>query len=175
MKNQNPQFLIFFIFFFGLSTAQVKKAEIIQTKNKISNKGSAELFNKILKEDSLVFEAFNKCDTLSYRKHFKDYLEFYHDLGGLTVGIENEMKSIREMCSRGSNIRRELVVGSMEVYPLKNYGAVQIAVHRFYHRNQGQSEKLSGEYKFIHIWQLTDGVWKISRIISYGHDVMNND
>lgn len=85
------------------------------------------------------------------------------------------MKSIREMCSRGSNIRRELVVGSMEVYPLKNYGAVQIAVHRFYHRNKGQKEKLSGEYKFIHIWQFADGMWKIARIISYGHDVMNND
>lgn len=175
MKKQNLQFLIFFIFFFELSAAQVKKEEILQTKNQISNKQSAELFNKISKEDSLVFEAFNQCDTLNYRKHFKDDLEFYHDLGGLTVGIENEMKSISEMCSRGSNIRRELVEGSMEVYPLKNYGAVQIAVHRFYHRNKGQGEKLSGEYKFIHIWQFTDGVWKIARIISYGHDLMNND
>jgi len=175
MKKQNLQFLLFFIFFFGLSTAQVKKAEIIQTKNQVLNKQSAELFNQISKEDSLVFEAFNQCDTLNYRKHFKDDLEFYHDLGGLTVGIENEMKLIREMCSRGSNIRRELVEGSMEVYPLKNYGAVQIGVHRFYHRNKGQSEKLSGEYKFIHIWQFTDGMWKIARIISYEHDVMNND
>ncbi|MDV7698687.1 nuclear transport factor 2 family protein [Chryseobacterium soli] len=175
MKNQNLQILIFVIFFFGLSTAQVKEAEIIQTKNKILNKQSAELFNQISKEDSLVFEAFNQCDTLNYRKHFKDDLEFYHDLGGLTIGIENEMKSIREMCSRGNNIRRELVDGSMEVYPLKNYGAVEIGVHRFYHRNKGQSEKLSGEYKFIHIWQFADGMWKISRIISYGHDVMNND
>ena len=66
MKNQNLQFLIFFIFFFGLSTSQVKKAEIIQTKNQISNKQSAELFNQILKEDSLVFESFNKCDMISY-------------------------------------------------------------------------------------------------------------
>ncbi len=153
----------------------MKKAESLQSKNKTSSKQSIELFNTILKEDSSVFEAFNKCDTITYRKHFKDDLEFYHDLGGLTVGIENEMKSIREMCSRGNNIRRELVEGSVEVYPLKKYGAVQIGVHRFYHRNKGQSEKLSGEYKFIHVWQFTDGVWKIARIISYGHDVMNND
>jgi hypothetical protein len=26
-----------------------------------------------------------------------------------------------------------------------------------------------GEAKFIHIWQLKDGVWKVSRVISVDH------
>lgn len=136
---------------------------------------STKLFLDVAKADSLVFAAFNTCDTVSYRKFFKDDLEFYHDLGGLTVGIENEMKSIREMCARGSNIRRELIKESLEIYPLKGYGAVEIGVHRFYHTNKGQKEKLSGEYKFVQVWQNVNGEWKIARVISYGHDVMHND
>ncbi|WP_316805359.1 nuclear transport factor 2 family protein [Pedobacter nototheniae] len=135
----------------------------------------SKLFLEVAKADSLVFAAFNNCDTVGYRKFIKDDLEFYHDLGGLTVGVDNEMKSIKEMCARGNHIRRELLKETLEVYPLKGYGAVEIGVHRFYHTNKGQSEKLSGEYKFVQVWELTNGQWKIARVISYGHDVMHND
>jgi len=126
------------IFSSWISNAQDHKAGSPQNKMPDSNKEPNKLFNEISKQDSLVFEAFNKCDTVSYRQHFKDDLEFYHDLGGLTVGIENEMKSIYEMCNRGNNIRRALVPGSLEVYPLQDYGAVEMGIHRFYHKNKGQ-------------------------------------
>jgi ketosteroid isomerase-like protein len=135
----------------------------------------AVLYQEILKADSLLFHAFNNCDSVTYKKFFKPDLEFYHDLGGLTIGSENELKSFREMCKRGNHIRRELIKSSFEVHPLKGYGAVEIATHRFYHTNKGQQEKISGTYKFIHIWQFKDGQWKISRIISYGHDEIHND
>ena len=85
------------------------------------------------------------------------------------------MQGFREMCARGSHIRRELVKGSLEVYPIKNYGAIEIGIHRFFHTNKGQQEKPSGTYKFIHVWQKKDGQWKISRVISYGHDDMKNE
>lgn len=159
------------VFAFNSASAQQNTTPDLKSKKQKADK----LFLEVAKADSLVFAAFNTCDTISYRKFFKDDLEFYHDLGGLTVGIENEMKSIREMCARGNHIRRELLKETLEVYPLKNYGAVEIAVHRIYHTNKGQTEKLSGEYKFIHVWQLINGQWKIARIISYGHDVMHND
>ena len=174
MKKIHP-LLLLFILVSGISNAQNNEIAGLQRKDQDSNEAPNQLFNEIAKQDSLVFEAFNTCDTVSYRQHFRDDLEFYHDLGGLTVGIENEMKSIREMCNRGNSIRRALVPGSLQVYPLKGYGAVEIGVHRFYHKNKGQGEKLSGTYQFIHIWQFADGNWKITRIISYGHDNMNND
>lgn len=164
------------LFIFELSGAQNHKSPVIQSVKESSKKQQHDkLFLEIEKADSLVFAAFNTCDTINYRQYFKNDLEFYHDLGGLTIGIDNEMKSIREMCARGNHIRRELMKETLEVHPLKGYGAVEIGVHRFYHTNKGQSETLSGEYKFVQVWQFADGLWKIARVISYGHDVVNND
>ncbi|PTS96183.1 DUF4440 domain-containing protein [Pedobacter sp. HMWF019] len=133
------------------------------------------LFKEIEKADSLLFSAFNNCDSVNYKNYFTEDLEFYHDLGGLTVGLANELKSFREMCHRGSHIRRELIKSSLEVHPLKGYGAVEIGVHRFYHTNKGQQEKISGTYKFVQVWKLEDGHWKIARVISYGHDEVHNN
>jgi len=133
------------------------------------------LYKAIVKADSLLFNAFNNCDTVTYRKFIKDDLEFYHDLGGLAVGADIEMLSIKEMCARGNHIRRELIKSSLEVHPLKGYGAVEIGIHRFYHTNEGQKEKISGTYKFVQVWQLKDGGWKLARVISYGHDEMHSD
>jgi len=134
-----------------------------------------ELYKAVAKADSLMFSAFNNCDSVSYRKFLKDDLEFYHDLGGLTVGSDNEMISFTQMCARGNHIRRELIKSTLEIYPLKNYGAVEIGVHRFYHTNKGQQEKISGTYKFIHVWQFKYGFWKLARVISYSHNEVHNN
>ncbi len=133
------------------------------------------LHNEIAQVDSSLFAAFNRCDSTAYKAYFAPDMEFYHDLGGLAVGRKIEMQSFREMCARGSHIRRELVKSTLEVHPLKGYGAVEIGVHRFYHTNKGDVEKLSGTYKFIHVWQHTSTGWRITRVISYGHDQMRND
>lgn len=170
---------IILLFFFSNFLILSNFAQQVETSlnNKVHEKSNAstDLFNQIRIADSSLFYASNNCDSLNYKKYFTDDLEFYHDLGGLTIGIKNELQSFKEMCARNSAIRRELVKGSLEVYPLKNFGAVEIGVHRFYHTNKGQSEKLSGTYKFIHVWKNVNGEWKISRIISYGHDNMNNN
>jgi hypothetical protein len=63
-------------------------------------------------------------------------------------------------------VRRELVPGTLEVYPIANYGAVEIGVHRFLHPG---NIKDVGEAKFILLWQRNDGVWKVSRVISFDH------
>ena len=56
--------------------------------------------------------------------------------------------------------------GTLEVYPLKGFGAVEMGVHRFTH--PGDPTNI-GEAKFIHVWRLKDGVWQISRVISIDH------
>ena len=61
---------------------------------------------------------------------------------------------------------RELVPGSLEVYPIAGYGAVEIGVHRFHHPDD---ESNVGEAKFVQLWQNKDGGWKISRVISFDH------
>ena len=149
---------------------------LISTKTGFAQQTSKlNLYDEVARADSLMFQAFNNCDSLTYKKFIKEDLEFYHDLGGLTVGADNELLSLKEMCARGSHIRRELIKSSLEVYPLKGYGAVEIGIHRFYHTNKGQQEKISGTYKFVQVWQFKDGLSKLARVISYGHNEMHND
>ncbi len=151
-----------------------------QQQNKMkSNKTVADtnqlkFYNEIYKQDSSFFNAFNTCDTITYKHFLSDNFEFYHDLGGLHY-LDEEMKSMQEMCDRNSHIRRELIKNTLEVYKLGDYGALEIGVHNFYHTNPGQSEHLSGTYKFIQVWQKTGNDWKLLRVISYSHGKMNNN
>jgi len=41
-------------------------------------------------------------------------------------------------------------------------------VHRFHH--PGRPEDGVGDAKFVTLWQNKDGVWKVTRVISYNHD-----
>ena len=59
--------------------------------------------------------------------------------------------------------------GSVEVYPIKNFGAVQLGSHRFYFTPKGGKEVLDGTFRFIHVWKNDNGQWKIARVISFDH------
>ena len=165
---------IFTVLVFLLSAAWVSGQNTATGNEAVKPTAETELYKQIYFADSAMFYAFNHCDSVQYRKYLSDDLEFYHDLGGLHY-LAEEMQSITEMCARHSNIRRELVKGTMEVYKLGNAGALQIGIHRIYHTNPGQTEHLSGEYKFIQVWEKKDASWKVKRIISYGHGKMNNN
>lgn len=124
------------------------------------------LFQTIASLDTALFDAYNRCDVPKLGALVTDDLEFYHDKTGLSVGRQIFIESIKNnICGK---VRRELVPGTLEVYPLKGYGAVEIGVHRFHHPGQDQSEPV-GEAKFIMLWQNKNSIWKISRVISYDH------
>jgi len=118
--------------------------------------------------DSTFFNAFNTCDTTTSKSFFTKDLEFYHDAGGLT-NYDQNVKSIIYRCIGKTKVRRELVKGSLEVYPIKDYGAIEVGSHRFYYTEIGKEEKLDGTFKFIHIWLHKNNEWKISRVISFDH------
>ena len=98
-------------------------------------------------------------------------------LVGLVAGalIRVEAQAVPALDAIKNNIcgkvRRELVKGSLEVYPLKGYGAVEIGTHRFYHPGT-QDHDVVGEAKFVQLWQYKDGAWKVSRVISYDHETV---
>ena len=95
-----------------------------------------------------------------------DDLEFYHDQTGLSVGKASFLAAIKQnICGK---VERELLPQTLEVYPLKNYGAVELGIHRFHH--PGHPEQGVGDAQFIHLWQNTDGVWRVTRVISYEHN-----
>lgn len=124
------------------------------------------LFNQIAHLDNVLFNAFNGRDIETYKKLFTTDLEFYHDKGGLT-GYEYTIQSLKNTAARNDGLKRELVLGSLEVYPIKDYGAIQIGAHRFCHLENGKQD--CGTFKFVHIWKKFGNDWKITRVVSYDH------
>jgi ketosteroid isomerase-like protein len=126
------------------------------------------LFTEIAHMDAVLFDAYNQRDLEKIKTLFAPDLEFYHDRGGLARYQEN-MDSFKKTFEGPARMRRELAEGTLEVYPLKGYGAVEIGIHRFYTTDPGQKERLTATAKFIHVWQRKDGEWKLARVISYDH------
>ena len=126
-----------------------------------------DLYHTIAALDAAVFDAYNKCELEKFGSFFTEELEFYHDNGGLT---NRTRKSLVEAVKNNicNKVRRELVAGSLKVYPLRGYGAVEIGVHRFYHPGRDDVET-PGEAQFVHLWQNINGDWKITRVISFDH------
>ena len=124
------------------------------------------LFIQIAHMDSIVFNAFNERNIEVFKKLFTADLEFYHDKGGLT-GYDYTIQSLENTAARNDGLRRDLVPGSLEVYPIKNYGAIEIGAHRFCHQENGKQD--CGTFKFVHIWKKIGNEWKITRVVSYDH------
>jgi hypothetical protein len=135
---------------------------------KIYQPESKELYDTIAFMDSILFDAFNTGNLDKIKTLFSDSLEFYHDLGGVT-NYDQNMNSFKKSFGNERKVRRELIKGSLEVFPIKDYGAVEIGIHRFYGTESGHQEKLGSEAKFLMVWQKKNNNWKISRVVSYGH------
>lgn len=134
---------------------------------KAQEAGSNEaLFETIYRMDSLLFAGFNNRDIEPVKQLFSKDLEFYHDKTGLT-GYDKNIEMLGQMFKGENSPHRELLKETMEVYPVPGYGAVQYAQHRFCHPENGVMD--CGTFKFVHIWQLKDGAWKLARIVSFDH------
>ena len=143
-------------------------ATILQSHAQSPNRTAPpdELSRTVASLDSALFDAYNQCDLDKFGTFFIDDVEFYHDQGGVTLGRQNLTESVQKsICGK---VRRELGPGTLQVYPMRGYGAVEMGVHRF-HQPKVDPLKPVGEAKFIHLWQNKDGVWKITRVISYDH------
>lgn len=122
------------------------------------------LFQKLQKLDAAVFDAYNRCEVEKFESLFAEEVEFYHDQSGEMRGRGPLLDALKKnICGK---VRRELVAGSLMVFPMKGYGAVQMGVHRFF---QTGVEGPPGEAQFIHLWQEREGSWRITRVISYDH------
>jgi len=139
------------------------KAQEILPLDKINSQ--ADLDRTITALDAALFDAYNRCDLPKFKSFFVDDVEFYHDQGGVTLGAAALTESVKKnICGQTT---RELVPGTLQVFHMKGYGALETGVHRFNH--PGHPEIGVGEGRFIHLWQYKDGAWKITRVISYDH------
>ena len=120
------------------------------------------LQHKIEELDSIYFTAYNNCDLEQQASMIAEDIEFYHDQGGLMTSKADIMEATKtNICGK---VTRELVKGSIEVYPIYNYGAVQIGYHKFF--NNQEPDAISNPSKFIAIWQKNNENWQMSRIVS---------
>jgi hypothetical protein len=118
--------------------------------------------------DATLFDAYNKCDLATLGTMVAEDLEFYHDQAGLMRGRTPFVEAIKaNICGK---VRRDAVAASIEVYPLRGFGAVEIGTHTFCPTESSGACKTPGApAKFVHVWQLKDGQWLLSRVISYDH------
>ncbi|NML69191.1 nuclear transport factor 2 family protein [Chryseobacterium sp. RP-3-3] len=128
---------------------------------------SKELYDTIMEKDSLLFGAANSGNIDQLKTFFTPDLEFFHDVGGL-ANYQETVDNFSRVAKNYSYTRRVLVPGSVEVYPIKDYGAVQTGIHQFCRLDNGSLINC-GSFKFVHVWKKTSDGWKISRVVSYGH------
>ena len=132
------------------------------------NQKTDPLYETISTLDAAVFDAFNHCSDpaqlAEHASYFVSEVEFYHDNGGVTWSREEMIANTEEyVCG---NFYRERVPGTLQVFPIKDFGAIALGSHRFCQFDSGECEGLAD---FTTIWRNQNGHWKITRVLSYGH------
>lgn len=135
-------------------------------EGKATDPKTGPLFETIARLDRHLFDAFNAHNAERLMSMAIKDLEFYQDNDGLK-NYQQCFADFKALFANSKDIRRELVEGTLEVYPIKDYGALEIGQHRFCHTENGKEE--CAVFKFAMIWQKIDESWKLARVISYGH------
>lgn len=127
-----------------------------------------------------MFSAFfNRCDVAALAAMVTDDFEMYHDKGGQVADSGKQfIGGIEGTCTRQKTgedyrARREVVPGTLKVYPLNNFGAIEIGEHRFYKLEPGKPEKLVEVALFTHVWKREPSGWQLACVLSYDHRLVN--
>ncbi len=131
-------------------------------------KAADPLFATIAALDTAVFDAFNHCSApeqlQKHASYFAPDVEFYHDTGGVTWTRDAMLaNTAKYVCG---NFGRELMPGTLKVYPIKDFGAIAEGTHHFCQFAGGKCE---GTADFAMVWRNQNGIWQITRVLSYGH------
>jgi len=125
------------------------------------NPAGHELYKTIVKLDSLYFDTYNHAKPALMDSLTADDLEFYHDRGGVTTSKTEYLSSIQKNIF--GKVTRTLTPGSIEVYEIPGYGAVEFGYHSFHNiAEPGESHPS----KFVIMWRLKDKRWQITRVVS---------
>jgi hypothetical protein len=152
-------------------------ALLITGKMAFTQTDTSALYRVLQRNDSLLFDAgFNNCDIAQFESLLSTDFEFYHDEGGRTETKQAFINDIRNnICGLSYRPVRRLVAGTLKVYPLKKkgvlYGAIQTGEHRFYALEKDKPEYLTSKAKFTLVWLLEQNDWKLTRALSYDHQV----
>jgi len=121
-----------------------------------------ELYRQIEQMDQTFFDAYNQCDMKKQEAIYADDIEFFHDKGGLMTSKKELLEATQtNICGK---VTRILIPGSIEVYPINHYGAVEMGFHRFFNNQEPNAE--SKPSKFIIVWKKENELWRIAKVVS---------
>ncbi|HEX8233386.1 MAG TPA: nuclear transport factor 2 family protein [Caulobacteraceae bacterium] len=133
----------------------------------------------IAASDAEFFQVFFVgCDPAKVASMLTPDFEMYHDKGGLvTTSAAPFVAQYAKDCEAKKKpdawrSRRELVPGSLRVWPIPGYGAFEDGEHVFYERKGDGPEKLVGHARFTQVWRLGPDGWRIARVLSFDHSAV---
>jgi hypothetical protein len=131
----------------GSKNVKASRVPSIQATKDPKDMSRAELTTVVKGLDAELFGAYNDCELEKFGSFFPENLEFYHDQsGGGPMTREQLVAAIKQnICGK---VHREVV--SIEVFPMKNYGALETGVHRFSHPGIDNDQ---GDAKFVQLWK----------------------
>jgi hypothetical protein len=134
------------------------------------------LEDSIAARDAEFFElVFVGCDPKRLATMLTDDFEMYHDRGGLVATAAAPfVEQYSKDCVKRSQpdewrSRRELVAGTLKVWPVPGFGAIEDGEHVFYERKGDGPEKKVGRARFTQAWKWTPEGWRLARVFSYDH------
>lgn len=156
-----PCFLVFLMGITYTTCSAQKKASLQPVYKYIPD--DVQLYNAIVAMDSTFFQAYNTCNLDKQASIYSDTIEFYHDTGGLMTLKQDILEGTKNyVCGK---VTRELIKGSIEVYPIKGFGAIEMGLHQF-HNNTEKEGTPSHASKFIIFWKNDNNVWTMTKVVS---------
>jgi len=137
------------------------------------------LEKSIAARDAEFFElVFLGCDPKRLATMLTDDFEMYHDRGGLVAtSAAPFVEQYSKDCAKRSKpdewrSRRELVPGTMKVWPVPGFGAIEDGEHVFHERKGDGPEKKVGRARFTQAWKWSPEGWRLARVFSYDHSAI---
>jgi hypothetical protein len=161
IKNSKPLSMKKLFLFLSVSTLTLPLFTNFKTRS-FEEPTPKTLYDSIAMMDALWEDAYNHCKLDVMEEVISEDLEFYHDLGGLMTSKQKLNEAFKaNICGK---VTRSLKSGSLEVYPIKGYGAVEMGLHAFHNSREPAAQPHYS--KFVHIWKRENGTWRITRVIS---------
>jgi hypothetical protein len=147
-------------FLIGVAT-MIASAAFAQKQQTFTYKPkSPELERTITGLDSTFFNASYTCDFAKIDAMLADSMEFYHENGGLLTSKKILLGALKDnVCGK---VKRIMVKGSLEVYPIGDDSAAEFGLHQFLSEETDEPSKPN---RFMIIWRQKNGKWQITRIV----------
>lgn len=126
--------------------------------------------------DTAYWQAYNHCDYKTLDSLTAENVEFYHDLGGITLGRTELTGSVRDnIChDKDAAVRRDAKPDEVQTFLLhrggETYGALVTGQHHFFRVIKANGAVVpTDNARFSALWIKQDKGWKLSRVVSYDH------